>query len=162
MVEQPAVNRLVVGSNPTSGASFFSCFSRIFLRILTENFISGIPMIWRSVWPTITARTRLLENSHVRMALGSLFGPNLILLGRLRPKESEKSNRKNRRDGFENNCSMIESRRVGINRLVVGSNPTSGAICLMTESRQPGITSRLQVQSCFWQPVSLHIFWSYL
>ena len=133
MVERSAVNRLVVGSNPTSGAAFPPCFGSMFCRIPRANFTSARQTICQHASPTTTARTKSPESSPAKTARGPLSGANSTRAGHQRWPGNVRSSAGSLPRPSDSNCSdfpsnsVVESRLAGINRLVVGSNPTSGA-----------------------------------
>jgi hypothetical protein len=91
MVEQPAVNRLVVGSNPTSGAnflSFFRLYSRespsdhqlpgaVFASEFSSNFVRSIVATRKTceiiVRDVITEIIQQQERVEIRSVAGTEF-----------------------------------------------------------------------------------------
>ena len=140
MVERSAVNRLVVGSNPTSGA--ISMFWVYVLENAKGQFYIG---------HTDDLANRIAKSQSNRQDRGKFTrknGPWTIRVVGRTPKslkrnatEREIKNWKSARlirDRLVNTrrSSVVESRRIGINRLVVGSNPTSGV-----ESRNANVVA---------------------
>src|SRR5208282_901837 len=120
MVEQPAVNRLVVGSSPTCRVWVRSDHSgSISSRTRKVAFILGRPTTFHGGYAS-TTRLETPPLSPTKTALGPWFGRNNMQRGRRQCCVKNGSSLRNRPGGFVKVCSTVESRQVGINRLVVG------------------------------------------
>src|SRR5438094_555989 len=69
VVERSAVNRLVVGSNPTAGANS-KCFGFIFFRIQRAISTSGTQTTFKPESPVIIELTKSAENSRGKTGHG--------------------------------------------------------------------------------------------
>ena len=78
VVERSAVNRLVVGSNPTSGA--ISMFWVYFLRMRKASSTSVTPIIWKIGFQVIIEPTKHSANSREKMVHGGWFGQRSMLI----------------------------------------------------------------------------------
>jgi hypothetical protein len=77
MVEHAAVNRVVVGSSPTSGANYreLGCFGFIFFKTRQANSTSAKVGIWKPGSARTIERTKLMGSSLAKMVHGYWCGP---------------------------------------------------------------------------------------
>ena len=133
MVERSAVNRLVVGSNPTSGATFPPCFGSTLCRIPLGNFTSARRTTCRRASPTTTARTTSPESSPAKTARGPSSGANSARTGHQPWPGNVRPSAGSLPRPSDSNCwgffmsSAVESTLTETSGLATGSTATSEA-----------------------------------